>query len=138
MKLKTCWCFAKWDGVNIFFVIQYIRCFKNFCGCQIFFYIFLLKLGNKMNSLKIKYIILFLTRGLIFIFSNGHIHNVVSTSPNIVKNYVENEPFPMNLSEYFTFNASINYWKFNIYSYCGFEDIYIFIFWLQKSVIIFK
>ena len=42
-------------------------------------------------SLKIKNIILFLTRGLIFIFSNGHIHNVVLTLINVVKIYVEND-----------------------------------------------
>ena len=40
-------------------------------------------------SLKLKSIILFLTRGLVFIFfSNGHIHNVVSTLSNVMKIYV--------------------------------------------------
>ena len=47
---------------------------------------------SPVYSLKLKNIILFLTRGSILIFfSNGHIHNVVSTLPNIVKIYVEND-----------------------------------------------
>ena len=41
-------------------------------------------------SLKFKNIILFLNRGLYF-FSNGHIRNVVSTLPNVVKIDVEND-----------------------------------------------
>ena len=43
MKLKTNWHFTKWDGLNILFVIQYIRYFKNFEALQMFFYKFLLK-----------------------------------------------------------------------------------------------
>ena len=50
------------------------------------------KILSPAYSLKLKSIILFLTRGLIFIFfSNGHIHNVVSILPNVVKIYVEND-----------------------------------------------
>ena len=78
--------------------MQYIPCFKNFCGSGNTLLHIPLKMENKMKnilipvySLKIKNIILFLTRGLIFIFSNGHIHNVVSTLINVVKIYVEND-----------------------------------------------
>ena len=41
-------------------------------------------------SLKLKNIILFMNRGLIF-FSNGHICNVVLTLPNLAKIDVEND-----------------------------------------------
>ena len=72
MKLKTNWHFTKWDSLDILFVVQYIRCFTNFEALQIFFYNFLLKWGKmKKNlspedSLKLKNIILFLNRSLIF------------------------------------------------------------------------
>ena len=49
------------------------------------------KILSPAYSLKLKNIVLFLTRGLIFFFSNGHIHNVVSTLPNVVKIYFEND-----------------------------------------------
>ena len=64
-----------------------------------FFYKFLLK-WEKMKkilspaySFKLKNIILFLNRVLtsFFFFSNGHIRNVVSTLPNVVKIDVEND-----------------------------------------------
>ena len=41
------------------------------------------------NSLKFKNIIWFFIRGLVF-FSNGHIRNVVSILPNVLKITVEN------------------------------------------------
>ena len=50
------------------------------------------KILSPAYSLKLKTIILFLTRGIIFIFfQNGHSHNVVSTLPNVVKICVEND-----------------------------------------------
>ena len=52
------------------------------------------KILSPAYSLKLKNIILFLNRGLIFIiifFSNGRIHNFVLTLPNVVKIYVEND-----------------------------------------------
>ena len=68
-----------------------------------FFYKFLLKWGKMKKilsppcTLKLKNIILFLNWGLIF-FSNGYIHNVVSTLPNVVKIGVENNNVVSTLS----------------------------------------
>ena len=57
--------------------------------------------------LKLKNIILFLNRGLIF-FSNGHIRNVVSTLPNVVKIDVENDNVVSTLSNVVQFNVEIH------------------------------
>ena len=62
---------------------------------------------NPACSLKLKNIILFLTRGLIFIFSNVHIHNVVSTLPNVVKIYDENDNVVSTLSNVVQINVEI-------------------------------
>ena len=58
-------------------------------------------------SLKFKNIILFLNRGLYF-FSNGHIRNVVSTLPNVVKIDVENDNVVSTLSNVNQFNVEIH------------------------------
>ena len=55
------------------------------------------KILSPAYSLKLKNIILFLNRGLIF-FSNGHIRNVVSTLRNVVKIHVENDKVLSTLS----------------------------------------
>ena len=66
--------FLNSDGLNILFVIQYIRCFKNFWGSANVLLQIPLKIGKKIKvlspaySLKLKNIILFLNRGLIFFF----------------------------------------------------------------------
>ena len=57
-------------------------------------------------SLKFKTIILFLNRCLYF-FSNGHIRNVVSTLPNVVKIDVENDNVVSTLSKVVQFNVEI-------------------------------
>ena len=57
------------------------------------------KILNPAYSLKLKNIILFLNRGLVF-FSNGHIRNVVSTLPNDVKVDVENDNVVSMLSNF--------------------------------------
>ena len=59
-------------------------------------------------SLKLKNIILFLNRGLIFIFfPNGYIHNVVSMLPN-VKFYVENGSVVSTLSNVVQINIEMD------------------------------
>ena len=56
-----------------------------------------MKILSPPYSLKLKNIILFLNQGLIF-FPNGHIRNVVSTLPNVVKIDVEIENVVLTLS----------------------------------------
>ena len=55
-------------------------------------------------SLKFKNIVLFLNRCLYF-FSNGHIGNVVSTLPNVVKIDVENDNVVSTLFNVVQFNV---------------------------------
>ena len=62
-------------------------------------------------SLKFKNIVLCLNRGLYF-FSNGHICNVVSTLPNVVKIDVENDNVVSTLSNVVQFNVE----KYNVVS----------------------
>ena len=57
-------------------------------------------------SLKLKNIILVLNQGLIF-FPNGHIRNVVSTLPNVVKVDSENQNVVSTLSNIVQFNVEI-------------------------------
>ena len=69
------------------------------------------KIGKKWRKMlsptyspKFKNIDLFLNRGLIF-FSNGHIHNFVSTLPNVVKIDVENDNLVSMMSNIVQFNV---------------------------------
>ena len=73
LKLKTNWHFTKWDSLNILFVMQYIRCFKNFWSSANILLQIPLKMEKKMKnilspaySLKLKNIILLLNGGLLF------------------------------------------------------------------------
>ena len=59
---------------------------------------------SQAYPLKLQNIILFLNRDLIF-FSNGHIRNVVSTLPNVVKIDVENDNVVSTLSNVVQFNV---------------------------------
>ena len=74
------------------------------------------KILSPAYSLKLKNIILFFNRGLIF-FSNGHICNVVSTLPNVVKIDVENDNVVSTLSNVVQFNVE----KHNVFQRCKFQ-----------------
>ena len=65
------------------------------------------KILSPVYSLKVNNIILFLNRGLFF-FSNGHIHNIVSMNPNVVKIYVENDNVVSTLSNVVQINVEMN------------------------------
>ena len=60
--------------------------------------------------LKFKKTIFFLNRGLIFIyfFSNGHIHNVVSAFPGVVKIYVEKDNVVSTLANVVQINVEMD------------------------------
>ena len=93
----------------LFRIFNILRIFK---ALQIFFYKFLLKWGKLKKilspaySFKLKNNVLLLNRGLIF-FSNGHIRNVVSTLPNVVKIGFENKSVVSTLSNVVHFNVEI-------------------------------
>ena len=96
MKLKTSWHCAKWNGLNTDFIIQYILYFKNFCGSVniLLYAIFFLKWRINWRRFWLQCIlwsskiyISFDSRLSLYLFLNGHIHNVVSTLLNFVKNY---------------------------------------------------
>ena len=78
------------------------------------------KILSPSNSLKFKNIILFFTRGLVF-FSNGHIHNVVSTLPNVVKINVENGNVVSTLSNVVKINVEIDNVDFDVVERCKFQ-----------------
>ena len=66
-----------------------------------------MKILSPAYSLKLKNIISFLNRGLIF-FPNGHIPNVVSTLPNVIKIDVENDNVVSTLSNIVQFDVEIH------------------------------
>ena len=66
------------------------------------------KILSPTYSLKLKNIILFLNRGLILFFSNAGIQNVVSTLPNVVKVYVENDNVVSMLSNFVQINVEMD------------------------------
>ena len=65
-----------------------------------------MKILSPPYSLKLKYIILFLNESLIF-FPDGHIRDVVSTFPNVVKIDVENDNVVSSLFNIVQFDAEI-------------------------------
>ena len=95
----------------LFSIFDVLRIFE---ALQIFFYKFLLKWGKMKKilspaySLKVKNVILFLNRDLIF-FSNGHIRNVVSKLPSVVKIDVENDSVVSTLSNVVQLNVEIHH-----------------------------
>ena len=97
VKLKISWDFVKCISLNFVFVTQHIHnVLRFFTAFQPFFYIHSLNRRTKWRRfwvqriqfkwffLKLKNIIMFLTRSLFFIFFNGHIHKVVSTWLNVL------------------------------------------------------
>ena len=95
----------------LFSIFDVLRIFE---ALQILFYKFLLKWGKMKKilspaySLKVKNVILFLNRDLIF-FSNGHIRNVVSKLPSVVKIDVENDSVVSTLSNVVQLNVEIHH-----------------------------
>ena len=72
-----------------------------------------MKILSPPYSLKLKNIILFLNESLIS-FPDGHIRNVVSTLPNVVKIDVENDNVvQFNAEIYNVVSASLNVVSFN-------------------------
>ena len=87
------------------------------------------KILSPAYSLKLKNIILFLNRGLIFIFfSNGHIHNVVSTLPKVVKIYVENDNNVSTLSNVVKINVEMDNIDWTLFNVASFNLTYTTLF----------
>ena len=93
--------------------MQNVPGFKNFAALQSTIYIFLLKWKIKWRIFwsseffeAQKYYFVFDSR-LNFFFSNGHIHNFVSTLPNVVKIYAENGNVVSTLSNVVQINVEI-------------------------------
>ena len=78
------------------------------------------KIFSPVYSWKLKNITLLFTRCLIF-FSNGHIRNVVSTLPNIVKIYVENDNVVLTLSNVVQINFEIDNVDSTLLNVCKFQ-----------------
>ena len=66
------------------------------------------KILSPAYSLKLKNVILFLNWALILFFANDHIHNIVSTLPNVVKIYVENDNVVSTLSNVVQMNVEMD------------------------------
>ena len=92
----------------LFSIFDVLRIYE---ALQIFFYKFLLKWGKNGDFESTiffeaeKYYFAFESR--LDFFSNGHIRNVVSTLPNIVKIDVENDNVILTLSNVVQFNVEI-------------------------------
>ena len=94
----------------LFSIFDVLRIFE---ALQIFFYKFLLKWGKIEEDFESsiyleaqKYYFAFESR--LNFFSNGHIRNVVTTLPNVVKIDVENDNVVSTLSNLVEFNVEIH------------------------------
>ena len=113
--LKTNQHFTKWDGLNILFVLQYIRCFKNFRGsANILLQIPQWgKIEGDFES-HISHIFLeaqkyyFPFESRLNFFRNVHIGNVVSTLPNVAQFNVEIHIALLTLFNVLNFNVGVH------------------------------
>ena len=94
-----------------FFSFSIFDVLRFFEALQMFFYKFLLKWGKMKKNVESniffevqKYCFVFESR-LTYFFSNGHIRNVVSTLPSVVKTDVENDNNVSTLSNVAQFNV---------------------------------
>ena len=95
----------------LFSIFDVLRIFETL---QIFFYKFILKWGKNKEDFQSriffeaqKHYFAFESRLIIF-FSNGHIHKVVSTLPNVVKINFENNNVVSTLSNVVQYNVEIH------------------------------
>ena len=133
--LKTNQHFTKWDGLNILFVLQYIRCFKKFRGSANI----LLQIpqwGKIEGDLEshISHIFLeaqkyyFPFESRLNFFRNVHIGNVVSTLPNVMKNDIENDNVVSTLPNVAQFNVEIHIALLTLFNVLNFNvDVHNFL-----------
>ena len=122
MKLKTNWHFAKLNGLNglnkCFCFTAYSQCFKNFYGFANIFLHISLEMGNKVKKILISEysiwmifiwnLMILLCSWLEVFFTNGHIHNLVSTLSNIAETNNENDNVISTLSNVVQINVEID------------------------------
>ena len=99
--------------MNILFVIQYILCFKNFYSSANILLQMPPKVGKNFKRFWVQHIPRSSKILLCFwieasLFSNGHIRNVVSTLPNVVKIDVKNDNVVSTLSNVVQFKVVIH------------------------------
>ena len=95
------------------FVIQYIQWFKHFRGSANILLQIPLKMGKKWKRFWVQHILwsskyYFLFESRLNFLSNGHIRNVVSTLPSVMKTDVENVNVVSTLSNVVQFNVEIH------------------------------
>ena len=86
------------------------------------------KILSLVYFLKLKNVILLLTRGQLLLFSNGHIHNVVLTLLNVAKIYLKNDNVVSTLSNVVQIDVEIDNVDSTLFNVANFKvDIYNFV-----------
>ena len=113
-EVKNQMTFYKLGWFKELFDIQYIRCFKNFWGPANILLQIPLKMGKNEEDFESSIFFegqkcYFVFESRLNFFSNGHIRNVVSKLPSVVKIDVENDSVVSTLSNVVQLNVEIHH-----------------------------